>query len=335
MAQTGVAFLGLYEHRLVDGDGRITQPWYDALQSLTARANSSGDVTAIGDLTLNRLIVGAGGSDISAVVSTDGQIPIGATSDGTVTPANIIGISPVVVTNSPHGITISAPSAVTGPAGADTDVQFNDAGVFGGNAALTFDKAKKQLAVTADTAWSQFVVQNATPNMGLVAINPRTANYEDITLGYKLNAAGDYIPNGTGASYLWRASDVSGLEINDGLTPGVAAPFASGVGIAVTGPLSSPDPSLIQGYDYGLSVGANPGTAVIGQRNDAGSGAASTVGGEQRGGTRWYVWQDATGAMRYGPARPTEDDSISDTSGILFGSGLTAAQVSARVMVGF
>lgn len=107
----GVAYLGIYEHRLVDGDGHITQPWYDALQALNARSNSSGDVSAVGDLTLNRLIVGNGGQDIRAEALNDGQIPIGATSDGTVTPATITGVAPVVVTNGPHTISISAPTA--------------------------------------------------------------------------------------------------------------------------------------------------------------------------------------------------------------------------------
>lgn len=103
----GVAYLGIYEHRLVDGDGHITQPWYDALQMLNARSNSSGDVNAVGDLTLNRLIVGNGGQDIRAESLNDGQIPIGATSDGTVTPATITAGLGMSVINGPHTITIA------------------------------------------------------------------------------------------------------------------------------------------------------------------------------------------------------------------------------------
>ena len=70
---------------------------------------SGGTVThSAGALTANALVVGNGSADLQTVGATDGQIPIGKTSDGSVTLATITAGSGVTVTNSAAGITIAA-----------------------------------------------------------------------------------------------------------------------------------------------------------------------------------------------------------------------------------
>lgn len=322
----GVAYLGIYEHRLVDGDGHITQPWYDALQALNARSNSSGDVSAVGDLTLNRLIVGNGGQDIRAEALNDGQIPIGATSDGTVQPATITAGANIAVTNGAHSITIAATGVVIGPAGANTDIQYNDSGSFGGDANLTWDKTTRQARAIGSLA-SPIRASVGSSGGGEIGLSPFSAAGNDLTLGAYADAAQDWIPSGTDLLDLFQRSSAhqdGGFEVAYGLTAGVPDPFTAAVGVHIVTPTdTSGDPiNALEVYQYGgLGTGAKPGLLVIANRNDSGAGAASTLGGEQRSGTRWYIWQDATGAMRYGPARPTEDNSVSDTSGTLFATG--------------
>jgi hypothetical protein len=109
MATRPKSYTGIYEHPIADlKTGKVTPTWYDALNSVSDRTNSSGDVNAVGVLTLNRTLVGNGGTDIRAVALTDGQVMIGATSDGTVTPATLTAGTGITVTNGPHGITITS-----------------------------------------------------------------------------------------------------------------------------------------------------------------------------------------------------------------------------------
>ena len=306
---------------VVDKNRLWERVWFDWLRKILEVAQTA--VTSIGDLTLNRLVVGAGTSSIKVISSLDGEVPIGA-ADGTVQAETLTQGAGVTITNGPHSITIAASAGGIG--GADKDVQFNDGGVFGGDSKFTFDKGVGQVAITADVAASQLVVQNATPNTGVLGVNPRTVTYEDITLGAKLNTSSDYIPSGTAFSYLWRDTNTTGLEIDDHLTPGVAAPFSSGVGIGIGGTQAT-DPASLEAYAYGLATGAIPGVTILSQRNASGSGAAGTIGGQLLDGRYFVIWVDATGAPRYNVGatlaaiRPTESGSVSDTSGTLFGSG--------------
>lgn len=85
---------------------------------VTAIANGGGGGGTVthtaGALTANELVVGNGGADIKTVAATDGQIPIGKSSDGSVTLATITAGANVTVTNSPAGITIAATGGGTG-----------------------------------------------------------------------------------------------------------------------------------------------------------------------------------------------------------------------------
>lgn len=316
---------------------KITRPWLAYLQSLTTNVVNS--VTHTGALVLNRLIVGNGGQDIRAEALTDGQIPIGATSDGTVIPATITAGANISVTNGAHSITIAATGVVTGPAGSNKDLQYNDSGVFGGDANLTWDKTTQQLTVTGVSASGAGAIRALTQTSGSIGVTPGNAGVNDLTLGAYQDGSGNWIPAGATIVDLYQTANLDGgFEIAYGLTPNVPDPFSHAVGVVVRPPTDiSGDPiNAFEVYQYGgLGTGAVPGLSVIADRNDSGSGAASTLGGEQRGGTRWFIWQDATGAMRYGDARPTEDNSVSDTSGSLFSTGgLSQAQVSMRVLHG-
>lgn len=76
--------------------------------SWAATGGGGGTVTNGNTLTANELIVGNGGVDLKAVAATDGQIPIGKTSDGTVTLGTITAGTGISVTNAAAAITIAA-----------------------------------------------------------------------------------------------------------------------------------------------------------------------------------------------------------------------------------
>lgn len=70
-------------------------------------ATGGGTVTHTGALTLNELILGNSGADIKAVAALDGQVPIGTTSDGSVTLATLTAGSGITITNGAGAITIA------------------------------------------------------------------------------------------------------------------------------------------------------------------------------------------------------------------------------------
>jgi hypothetical protein len=85
----------------VDQKGRLT-----FAQNVAIAAG--GTVThTTGALTLNQLVLGNGGADIKVSAATDGQVPIGTTSDGTVALATLTAGSGITITNGPGAITIA------------------------------------------------------------------------------------------------------------------------------------------------------------------------------------------------------------------------------------
>ncbi len=70
-------------------------------------AGGAGTVTNTGTLTANKLVVGNGSSDITVVTATNGQVPIGKTSDGSVTLGAITGSAGVAVTNGAASIALT------------------------------------------------------------------------------------------------------------------------------------------------------------------------------------------------------------------------------------
>lgn len=72
----------------------------------------TGTVThTAGALTLNQLVYGNGSADIKVVAATDGQIPIGKTSDGTAAFATLTAGNGVSVTNGGNSITLATSTA--------------------------------------------------------------------------------------------------------------------------------------------------------------------------------------------------------------------------------
>jgi len=88
----------------VDAKGRVT-----AASNVAISGASGGTVThTAGALTANELVVGNGSADIKVVAATDGQIPIGKTSDGSVTLGTITAGTGIAITNGAASVTVAA-----------------------------------------------------------------------------------------------------------------------------------------------------------------------------------------------------------------------------------
>jgi hypothetical protein len=302
---------------VLNSDNTFTRPIWRWL----TRIVSYGVTHLSGALVKNQIIVGTGtnqGSDVASLPATaDGQIPIGAVSDGTVEMRTLTAGANVSITDGPHSITISAPGAVTGPAGANTDVQFNDAGVFGGSNNFTFDKVNGIETVTATGSASPVVAKNAAG--GALAAQPGNAGENLFLLGMVTNAAGDYIPTSTSAAYLNQIAATTEIdfEVQEGLTPGTAVPFTDGIGVAVQGKLGARI-STVEAYQYGGLGTGKPGMALFVDRNDSGGGAAGTVGLQLKDGTEKFIWFRISDGLPVYGTRPIEGGSEAGTP---FGTG--------------
>lgn len=211
--------------------------------------------------------------------------------------------------------------------GVNGSVQYNDNGVQAGDANLTWDKTVGTLTVkTAGSGTSSALV---TETGGAhVATGSGPIGNATINLGGVQDASGNDIPDTTVLAYVTAVDDSGSgqkqaqISLDYGLTAGVPDPFTKQIQAAVIAPTdtsTAPIDSLFL-TQFG-QVAAEPGTALLANRNAVSGGASGTIGGFRKDGVLWVIWQDATGAMRYGPARPTADGSVSDTSGNLFGSG--------------
>jgi hypothetical protein len=92
----------------------VSQVTFDAQGRATAASNvaitATGTVTHTGALTANELVVGNGGVDIKVVAATDGQVPIGKSSDGSVTLGTLTAGTGITITNAAASITIASTS---------------------------------------------------------------------------------------------------------------------------------------------------------------------------------------------------------------------------------
>jgi hypothetical protein len=77
-----------------------------------AMPSGSGNVTTGVTLTANKLVLGNGSSDIIVATATNGQIPIGKTSDGTVTLGTITQGLGTTITNGAATVTVSAKGVI-------------------------------------------------------------------------------------------------------------------------------------------------------------------------------------------------------------------------------
>lgn len=171
------------------------------------------------------------------------------------------------------------------------------------------------LDVEGDDADSQIVSGSGVAG-GIVAINAQDT-YSDITLGASI-AGGLYMPAQTAFGIVYQdATDVSvGLEVPYATTPNTPWSGTPSVGINVGAPGTS---DTIGGHLFavgGLGAGAKAGLIWRISRNSSGSGAAGALALERRDGTVDDLWTDTGGTLRSGSAAPTENNSVSDTSGI-------------------
>lgn len=201
------------------------------------------------------------------------------------------------------------------PGGSDTNVQFNDGGVFGGDAGLTYDKTTDTLTVAAAINCASAYLSNLNGVLG--------ADLNIVTQYPALDTTADNIiispsgGNGTGnGGDISLTSGSGGSDGNGGLLSWVA-----GTGGATSGNGGSLD------MRAGGAIGGGDGGNVF---IEAGTGTGGGVDGEIRfsyngstGATIGDVWelQDATtGAGAW--ATPT-------------GGGLSQPQVMARISIGF
>lgn len=122
----GVTYSGLYEHPLVEKDGRITRVWYDALLGSTARSNTSGDLSA-GDLHAGT------GISIVTIAGVPPEVTISATGGGS-GGSGLSGV-PVFGRGGDRG-RMGPPGSSSGASGSDVDYDFVPAAL--GTEPLTF-----------------------------------------------------------------------------------------------------------------------------------------------------------------------------------------------------
>lgn len=218
-----------------------------------------------------------------------------------------------------NGATVTL-GASTAPSGADTHVQFNDGGVFGGAATLTFDKTRRQLAVDMFDS-SGLRITASGNNDGVIALTNNNANaYAEISIGRELVATAD-TARVANPGYFWGYSAGSGgvgnigFEINPGETPDSAMAYADGRGISMRGD------GLAEVYQYGgLGTGAIPGVRLEISNNDSGNGAAGCLVLFDKAGTKYYLWVES-GNLRIHTAAPTEDNTtVAHTAGTVVGT---------------
>ena len=110
------------------------------------------------------------------------------------------------------------------PGGATTEIQFNDAGVFAGDAALTFDKATKSVAIGGANALkydgaTKKLLQNASTLTEAQLVEFASSNWYDATIAIARNVSNNELITSVGAT---DAQVVSGLILQvvalDGVT---------------------------------------------------------------------------------------------------------------------
>lgn len=161
----------------------------------------------------------------------------------TVTPTTTISFTGATVTDGGNG---EADVLITaGVAGSDTDIQFNDGGVFGGNGTFTYDKTTDTLTIGEENVFSVIQAPGATTS------------------------------STPGGSLTLNAGDGNGDDGGEVAILGGASGTATGSGISTGGGESGGTGGHIemQGGD-GKSIGDNPG-GLIALKGGFGNGTAS------------------------------------------------------------
>lgn len=221
-----------------------------------------------------------------------------------------------VTTNSTAIDHIPVPTPPSKPGGPDNAIQRNNGlGGFGGDANHTFDPLRQQEAIVGTANDSSLVINAETANVIALGTDGGSPS---VNLGSQF-IAGVETAEAVTQAYFYRneSEPAAGYGVSTNETPGSPTVYTDWIELHQR-PLLSENEIRVEGGD---ATGAIPGKSIGADRNAAGSGAASTLGLQELDGTNQYIWFDATGKPRYGPARPTENGSVSDTSGTKFGTG--------------
>jgi hypothetical protein len=152
----------------------------------------SGDLSTTVAGTGLRLVDTGAGTDAITVRAGDGVTDVTAY---TMTLPPAVGTNGQVLQTNASGVLSWATAAGGSPGGADTNVQFKDGTVFGGDSLFTFDKTTKILNSRFITSFGAGDITTNTC-IGLTALDSNTTGNQNTAVGYNALATS----NGAGAS---------------------------------------------------------------------------------------------------------------------------------------
>ena len=178
----------------------ISSDWYISVDSGVGTIYVDGNLDVAGNITF-----------VSELAVNDAFIIVAANNTGTVTSMGLVATRvanssfaglrynstanawQISTSVSANGAPIASYANIStgGAAGANTQVQFNDGGVFGATANLTFDNSLNQLTVTAGSqrlgnigaapaaVANSAVIYNQAPDLGATGVYARTTTTQD------------------------------------------------------------------------------------------------------------------------------------------------------------
>lgn len=173
--------------------------------------------------------------------------------------------------------TVAYLSDITGgtPGGADTDIQFNDSGSFGGESNFTFDKTTKTMTIGVENDVAHIRAPNATTTDspgGELQIKSGAGDGGGIGGTLELSA-GDGGNNNDGGTVFIDGGDATAADPKGGTGTGGGVQITSGAGGATSG--SAGDISLDAGNAQGTD--SNGGNINISAGDKTGSGVAGKI----------------------------------------------------------